>query len=135
MSVKLMRWAAGAGDIIELGGTITLTGVPALGAGTASYSLAGGTHSGSTNGGTGDFSAAWITPEASGDGAIYDVRVTINSGSLTGGSSDVNNWLSTGSGPYFWFVLEPLDANLTVEIRRNADGIVLDSVTVILSTP
>ena len=134
MSVKLMRWASGPGDIVELGGTKNLIGVPAGGAGSASYSLSGGTHSGSTNGGIGDFSEAWITPEASGDGATYDVRITVNSGGLTGGSSATGTWLSTGSGPYFWFCIEPADANLTVEIRRNAGGAVLDSCTVVLTT-
>jgi hypothetical protein len=73
----------------------------------------------------------WITPKV--NMANYQVRATLNSGGPLTASSATGVWLSSG----VWLVNQSgvgsRGANLTIEIRRAADGVVLDSATVTLS--
>jgi hypothetical protein len=75
----------------------------------------------------------WIIPRALA-GANYEVRATLNSGSLFAGTT--GSWLGLGT-TRTWTVQRTTpgtqDANLTIEIRP-VSGSVLDSALVTLST-
>lgn len=78
--------------------------------------------------------ANWITPLTSA-GVLYSVRVTVNSGSLTTGTS--GSWLTLETDRE-WTVVQDggtvgtQTANITVEIRRGS-GAALDSATINLT--
>jgi len=86
-----------------------------------------------TSGGTIDV-GDWIIPKAAA-GANYEVRVTVNSGSLTSGTT--GSWLSLGSTrSWTAYVLSgggTVSANITVEIRRAGVGSALASATLTIS--
>lgn len=70
----------------------------------------------------------WITP-ASAAGAAYEVRATVNSGSLTSGTT--GSWLALDTSRT-WSCVRSSSAgseaaNVTLEIRRASTGAVLDS--------
>jgi len=69
----------------------------------------------------------WIDPKDEAPGA-YEVRATLNSGSLNSGTT--GSWLALTS-TRTWTCSSTLEANLTVEIRDGA-GDVQDSGTVII---
>lgn len=106
-------------------------GAPSL----ASYGLANtGVASWATiNSGSGTFGGEWLP---SGTASNYDVRVTVNSGSLDGSSSATGSWLNLGT-TRSWAVARSSvgnqSANLTVEIRDAGTLSVLDSATITLS--
>jgi hypothetical protein len=95
--------------------------------GQASYS--------SLNSGSGNYTNEWTNPITGGLGGSYEVRATLNSGSLAGGSSATGSWLALSSARS-WTVTQVAlgnqSANLTIEIRPNA-GAVADSCTINLS--
>ncbi len=73
----------------------------------------------------------WIAPKSAA-GANYEARVTVNSGSLTTGTT--GSWLSLGSDRTWGAVdlvgdLSPVAANVTIEIRRASGGAALASQT------
>lgn len=80
-------------------------------------------HTGDTD--TGD----WITPKAAA-GVEYECRVTVNTGTLSGGTS--GSWLPLNV-TRLWFVTQTIigtkQANITLEIRQAAGGAVLASAT------
>lgn len=75
----------------------------------------------------------WISPKGAA-GADYEVRATLNSGTLTGGTT--GSWVGL-SGAITWYCERSLagtqGANLTIEIRNASSMAVLDSATVVLS--
>lgn len=77
-------------------------------------------------------SNTWLLIGAASD---YEVRATLNSGTLSSGTTGV--WLDCATSRT-WTVTRTTDAagitsaNLTIEIRRKSDGVVLDSATVVL---
>ena len=76
----------------------------------------------------------WCTPTT--QAANYEVRVTVNSGFLSGGSG-TGTWLATSSTRN-WFVDNTTSGTInsavfTVEIRRTGTTTVLDSATITLS--
>lgn len=75
----------------------------------------------------------WCTPTSA--ASNYEARVTVTSGSLTGGSS-TGTWLALSSTRN-WYVSESTSGNtkqciFTVEIRRTGTTTVLDSATITL---
>lgn len=66
----------------------------------------------------------WITPKAAA-GSSYEVRVTVNSGSLSSGTS--GSWLSLGL-TRTWSVAVSgggeASANITIEIRKASSGVI-----------
>lgn len=71
----------------------------------------------------------WVNPKTAA-GANYECRLTVNSGSVSSGST--GSWLSLGSNRG-WSQSQIGDglqtANVTLEIRSVASGVVLDSQT------
>ena len=98
-----------------------------------SYQLtsAGVANSVTTNGGTVALEN-WITP-TSFAGANYEVQATVNSGSLSSGTT--GSWLALNT-TRTWTVSRSTTGvstcNLTIEIRRASDSVVLDTVTIAL---
>ena len=79
------------------------------------------------DGNTTNVSGEWLV---FGTNSAFEVRATLNSGSLSSGTT--GTWLSLGT-TRTWTVQETAGtktANLTIEIRRASDGTVLDSCTV-----
>lgn len=76
----------------------------------------------------------WITPKAAA-GSAYDVRVTVNSGSLSSGTS--GSWLSLGSSRSWGVSVSSgggaASANITIEIRKASSGVVQASTTITIS--
>ena len=82
-----------------------------------------------TDGGSVD-TGDWITPKgASGIGA-FSVRATLNSGTLSSGTT--GSWLSL-STTRIWVVGPGGAANLTIEISSDGGATVLTSATVVLA--
>lgn len=77
----------------------------------------------------------WITPQSGMSG--YEVRATLNSGSLVAGSSAVGTWINLGASASWWNTDTtgggPSVANMTVEIRPTG-GAVAASATIILTS-
>ena len=74
----------------------------------------------------------WITPKI--NMAAYQCRATLNSGTTPVGT--LNTWLALTSNRSWSLTRSTVGSvtcNLTVEIRRASDGVVLDSCTVILT--
>lgn len=76
----------------------------------------------------------WCTPTT--QAANYEVRATVTSGALSGGSG-TGTWLAISGGTRNWFVDNTAsgtinDAVLTIEIRRTGTTTVLDSATITL---
>ena len=77
----------------------------------------------------------WIIPKGAA-GGDYEVRATVNSGSVTGDTT--GSWLALSSDRS-WLVTRTDDgagtdsANLTIEIRRAQDQAVLGSAVIILN--
>jgi hypothetical protein len=71
----------------------------------------------------------WVTP-TSAAGATYDIRCTRNSGTMSSGST-TNAWVSLGT-TQGWTVerlsVGTKTCNVTIEIRLNSSGTVLDTV-------
>lgn len=104
---------------------------------TASYSLENdGDIVTITDAGTVD-EGNWVNPKAAA-GSAYEVRATVNLGSVTGGSSATGSWLSLGT-TRTWFCTQTgtgtATATLTIEIRLAASGAVLSTaeITIIAS--
>lgn len=78
-------------------------------------------------------SADWIVPKGAA-GGDYEARATLNSGSVSSGTT--GSWLSL-SGTLTWerdrTTIGTSSADLTIEIRRASDGAVLGSSNVILT--
>lgn len=76
----------------------------------------------------------WITPKAAA-GSNYEVRVSVNSGSLSSGTSD--SWLSLGSSRSWGVAVSggggTVSANITIEIRKASSGVVQASTTITIS--
>lgn len=79
--------------------------------------------------GTLQFSGEWLV---SGSASSYDVRATLNSGSLTAGSAATGSWLNLGTSRV-WFLDFDGNAGLTIEIRNATTLAVLDTANVTLS--
>lgn len=75
----------------------------------------------------------WIAPKSAA-GANYEVRCTVNSGSLSSGTT--GSWLSLGTSRSWVVAVSSgggsATANVTIEIRR-ASGATLDSATISIS--
>lgn len=133
MSILLAAFAAIGGDKIQLSGVA----VSSVGAGTqtATYTLEsdGDVISATTPGGSVD-EGDWIDPKASAP-SDYEVKATLNSGTLNGGSSATGSWLALTSNRS-WGVTQIVvgvadTGDLTIEIRRGS-GAVLASANVTL---
>lgn len=74
----------------------------------------------------------WVTPTANAN--LYEVRATLNSGALSSGTT--GSWLVLSS-TRTWTVTRSIvgvsSANLTIEVRRASDGVVLGSASVVLT--
>lgn len=74
----------------------------------------------------------WISPKSASVGDGYDIRCTLNSGSLDPGSSATSSWLQLNASRY-WYVQRASPgtsaASVTVEIRPHGGGAVLASAT------
>jgi hypothetical protein len=96
-----------------------------FGTASATYSL----NSAGTYSSTGEAGGVWISPQVGMD--QFEVRATLNSGTLTSGT--VGAWLSLGT-TRSWnntsSTVPGQSANLTVQIRRIGDTAVLASATV-----
>jgi hypothetical protein len=79
--------------------------------------------------GTLQFPGEWLV---SGAASNYEVRATLDSGSLTAGSSATGTWLSLTSNRS-WFIDLGGSADLTIEIRNASTLAVLDTASVSLS--
>lgn len=82
-------------------------------------------------GGAVAISGEWLV---GGSASAFETRATINSGTLTSGTT--GSWLGLGTNRVW--VKEKVGAgsatvNLTIEIRRASDGVVLDSATIIMT--
>lgn len=73
-------------------------------------------------------STAWINPQSGMD--QYDVRATLASGDTPDGT--LGTWLNLGSTRTWGWTNQaaPVTCNLTVEIRRVSDSVVVDTATV-----
>lgn len=76
----------------------------------------------------------WCTP--TNQAPNYEVRITVTSGSLTGGSGSGSSWIALSSTRN-WYVANTTPTSLaeaifTVEIRRVGTTTVLDSATITL---
>lgn len=76
----------------------------------------------------------WCTPTT--QAANYEVRVTVTSGVLSGGSG-TGTWLAISGGTRNWYIANTTSGSLdttifTVEIRRVGTTTVLDSATITL---
>lgn len=75
---------------------------------------------------------SWVIPTA--NAGNYEVRATLNSGSLTSGTT--GSWLAL-STTRTWvrqrIAIGSSSANLTIEVRRASDGLVMASKTVDLT--
>ncbi len=124
-------WAAVTVAISDQNIIDSAVGAPAF----AQYALANtGVASYATiNNGSGNIPGEWLP---SGTPANYDVRATLNSGSLDGSSSATGSWLNLGTGRA-WLVQRlsagVQAANLTIEIRDAGTLAVVDTATVVLS--
>lgn len=76
----------------------------------------------------------WVTPTSR--ASAYEVRATLNSGSVDGTSAATGTWLAM-TADRRWTVTRTTigtsTANLTLEIRRASDGTVMDSATISLT--
>ena len=133
MSILLAAFAAMGGDRISLSGVA----VSSVGSGsqTATYTLEsdGDVVTATTPGGSVD-AGDWIDPKASAP-SDYEVRATLNSGTLNGGSSATGSWLALTSNRS-WGVTQIVvgvadTVDLTIEIRKGS-GAALASATVTL---
>ena len=74
----------------------------------------------------------WITPKV--NMSAYECRATLNSGDTPTGT--LNSWLAL-SVTRGWFLSQSVvgtqTCNLTIEIRRASDSVVMDSCTVVLT--
>lgn len=74
----------------------------------------------------------WVTPKTGTVGDAYEIRCTLHSGTLTGGSALTGTWLQLNSNRY-WSVFRASPgtsvANVTIEIRPFGGGAVLASAT------
>lgn len=67
---------------------------------------------------------------------VYHVRLTVNSGSIDGGSDAVNTWIAVTTAPEWWCWdggSSVQAANCTLEISANGGASTLDSATFGLS--
>ncbi len=81
-----------------------------------------------------NYTNEWTKPLAA-LGSLYEVRATLNSGSLAAGSSATGSYLaltSTRAWSCQRTSLGSQTANLTITIRRISDGVVMATCTVIL---
>jgi hypothetical protein len=124
------------GDVITLIGATeeVLETAPATGG--AGYRLTSG---GLEESGTGTAASIlygtignWVTP--TGNAGLYEVRATLNSGAVSSGTT--GSWLALTS-TRTWTVTRGTvgvsSANLTIEVRRASDGVVLGSAPVVLT--
>jgi hypothetical protein len=133
MSILLAAFAAMGGDKIQLSGVaVSSTG---SGSQTATYTLEsdGDVVTATTPLGSSDISD-WIDPKASAP-SDYEVKATLNSGTLNGGSSATGSWLALTTNRS-WGVTQIIvgvadTGDLTIEIRKGS-GAVLASATVTL---
>ena len=133
MSILLAAFAAMGGDKIALSGVA----VSSVGSGsqTATYTLEsdGDVVTATTTLGSSDI-GDWIDPKASAP-SDYEVRATLNSGTLNVGSSATGSWLALTSNRS-WGVTQIIvgaadQVDLTIEIRKGS-GATLASATVTL---
>ena len=133
MSILLAAFAAMGGDKIALSGVA----VSSVGSGsqTATYTLEsdGDVVTATTSGGSVD-AGDWIDPKASAP-SDYEVKATLNSGTLNGGSSATGSWLALTSNRS-WGVTQTVigvatQVDLTIEIRKGS-GATLASANVTL---
>ena len=131
MSILLAAFAAMGGDKISLSGVA----VSSVGSGsqTATYTLEsdGDVVRATTPLGSSDI-GDWITPKASAP-SDYEVRATLNSGTLTSGTT--GSWLALTSNRSWTLTQATVGAadpvDLTIEIRKGS-GATLASATVTL---
>ena len=133
MSILLAAFAAMGGDKIALSGVA----VSSVGSGsqTATYTLEsdGDVVTATTSGGSVD-AGDWIDPKASAP-SDYEVKATLNSGTLNGSSSATGSWLALTSNRS-WGVTQVVvgvatQVDLTIEIRKGS-GATLASANVTL---
>lgn len=131
MSILLAAFGAMGGDKIQLSGVaVSSTG---NGSQTATYTLEsdGDVISATTPGGSVD-EGDWIDPKASAP-SDYEVQATLNSGTLTSGTT--GSWLALSSNRSWTLTRAVVGAatqvDLTIEIRRGS-GAVLASANVTL---
>lgn len=137
MSGIQMMLLAGVGDPAVI--TLTdqnITGLDATTAYAYYFLTSGGQVEQSTQaGGAGPTNIEqWCTPTSA--ASSYEARVTVNSGSLTGGSG-AGTWLPLSSTRN-WYVSESVSGNsniceFLVEIRLASTGVVKDSATITLT--
>lgn len=119
-----------AGDVSS--GTVSIADLTASdeqvsGSASATYTLS----SDGTLAATGYSDINWITPRV-GMG-LYEVRATVQSGSLTGGTT--GTWLALDTSRSWSRIRTSTGSSscsLLIEIRRASDGTVVDSATIIL---
>lgn len=87
-----------------------------------------GSYDGTASGGGGGFSGDWIAPPSAA-GNAYEIRMTVNSGTTPSGAA-TGSWLGLGT-TRTWVLSQSgvgsVTANVTVEIRLAATGVVLSS--------
>lgn len=131
MSILLAAFAAMGGDRISLSG-VAVSSVGS-GAQTATYTLEsdGDVVTATTPGGSVD-AGDWIDPKASAP-SDYEVRATLNAGTLTSGTT--GSWLVLSSNRSWTLTQAAVGAatqvDLTIEIRKGS-GATLASATVTL---
>ena len=131
MSILLAAFGAIGGDKISLSGVAAVS--VGSGSQTATYTLEsdGDVVRVTTTLGSADI-GDWISPKASAP-SDYEVRATLNSGTLTSGTT--GSWLALSSNRSWTLTRATVGAadqvNLTIEIRKGA-GATLASATVTL---
>lgn len=127
--LQLMLGGQGGGRVNIVGGEVISIVVVPVDA-TATYTLSS---AGTESSNTGSINNTWLI---SGVASDYEVRATVNTGALTGGSA-TGAWLSLLSSRA-WTCMRALDssgleqATLTIEVRDAATLAVLDTAAVSL---
>ena len=122
MSILLAAFAAMGGDLVALSNPtmIAFSGAPP----TLSYTVNNDGTIDRTNGAASGYFEDWLTPTSSAP-SNYEIRMTLNSGALTSGTT--GSWLALTSSRT-WTLATDGAANTTVEIRKGS-GATLASVT------
>ncbi len=124
-------------DVVSLIGGTYGEVAPSPGTASGFYRLtSGGKEEGGNSGGT-DSSTDWVVPN--GSAGNYEVRATVDSGSLDGSSSATGSWLaltSTRTWNVACIALDPFgaqqSATLTIEVRRASDSTIVATTSVSL---
>jgi hypothetical protein len=131
MSVRLMRWASGMGDEISIGNvTVIASGVHTV---TGTYRLDSDGFIYRTIAGSVTQAGAWINPQV--NMADYEARATIISGTFSSGTA--GSWLNLGTDRTWTRATtgagQVQEVVFTLEIRRAADSVVMDSATITIN--